>query len=317
MLAPMTDRTENANLSIGQFGRLCQLSRKALRLYEDRGILTPARIDGTTGYRYYAREQVATARRIRLLRMMAMPLEQIAAVLQAWDADVAEVQRLLQLHLRGMEKQLDGAQLAARLLLEEITPVKERKMSFTFVEKEMPAQMVVSIRRQITIPAYHQWITPALRRLADHVKSLVPNRPASQLLRSGNEGDDGPMNRFRRHVIRRRSRFASFSTSPSVRTFGEYNSFLLLGCGTSVATCRNRTWAELGRRRRPSVWHEDKTMTIGGPSAPSRPPPRNVRSFRTPGSSTGRAGQVACDPDFRCMVAYQHRLHLFHAIRRQ
>jgi len=278
MLAPMTDRTENANLSIGQFGRLCQLSRKALRLYEDRGILTPARIDGTTGYRYYAREQVATARRIRLLRMMAMPLEQIAAVLQAWDADVAEVQRLLQLHLRGMEKQLDGAQLAARLLLEEITPVKERKMSFTFVEKEIPAEMVVSIRRQITIPAYHQWITPALRRLADHVKSAgaePTGEPIALYYGPVNEEDDGPVEiclPFAGTVMPEgeiKVRQLPMHLAVQVRTFGEYNEFPKL----------LEMWNALGRyiqeqNLEPNwdadmttyeVWHEDETMTIGWP----------------------------------------------------
>lgn len=45
----MTDRTEQATLTIGQFGRLCQLSRKALRVYNERGLLLPARIDPESG----------------------------------------------------------------------------------------------------------------------------------------------------------------------------------------------------------------------------------------------------------------------------
>ena len=76
----MIDQTKQKQLTIGQFGRLSQLSRKALRLYEDKGLLYPVRIDPDSGYRYYVRAQVATARRIRLLGMMAMPLDDIAAV---------------------------------------------------------------------------------------------------------------------------------------------------------------------------------------------------------------------------------------------
>ena len=83
----MTDRTEDAQLTIGQFGRLAQLSRKALRLYEDKGLLMPNRIDPDSSYRYYRRTQVVTAGRIRLLRLMEMPLEAIAAVLAIWDDD--------------------------------------------------------------------------------------------------------------------------------------------------------------------------------------------------------------------------------------
>ncbi|MCA9875503.1 MAG: MerR family DNA-binding transcriptional regulator, partial [Anaerolineales bacterium] len=58
---PMTDRTELATLTVGQFGRMSQLSRKALRVYNERGLLLPARIDPESGYRYYTRAQVDVA----------------------------------------------------------------------------------------------------------------------------------------------------------------------------------------------------------------------------------------------------------------
>ncbi|MGD2077968.1 MAG: MerR family transcriptional regulator, partial [Chloroflexota bacterium] len=60
----MNDQRPEANLTISQFGRLCQLSRKALRLYDERGLLPPARIDPESGYRYYDQDQVTVARRI-------------------------------------------------------------------------------------------------------------------------------------------------------------------------------------------------------------------------------------------------------------
>ncbi|MCA9971621.1 MAG: MerR family transcriptional regulator, partial [Anaerolineales bacterium] len=110
----MTDRHENARLSIGQFGRLSQLSRKALRLYDERGLLVPAWTDPASGYRYYTRAQVDVARRIRLLRTMEMPLEGIAAVLAAWAADEARAQRLIRAHVNRVETQLATAQLVAR-----------------------------------------------------------------------------------------------------------------------------------------------------------------------------------------------------------
>ena len=176
----MTDRTEVAKLTIGQFGRLSQLSRKALRLYDNRGILQPARVDPASGYRYYARPQVATARRIRLLRLMAMPLETIALVLAAWETEPATALRLIQGHVAAMEEQLSAVQLAARLLQEEMSPDKERIMVFTFTETERAAQMVVAIRRQITVPAYHQAIEPTLRQLWRILRRPVRSRPGSR-----------------------------------------------------------------------------------------------------------------------------------------
>jgi MerR-like DNA binding protein len=48
-------------LSIGEFSRMTFLSVKTLRHYHDTGLLAPARIDPSSGYRYYDVSQVTTA----------------------------------------------------------------------------------------------------------------------------------------------------------------------------------------------------------------------------------------------------------------
>jgi DNA-binding transcriptional MerR regulator len=99
----MDDRQSEANLTISQFGRLSQLSRKALRLYDQRGVLVPAWTDPDSGYRYYSRAQVTLARRIRLLRAMDMQLEAVGAVLEAWDEDDRTAKRLIRAHTAAAE----------------------------------------------------------------------------------------------------------------------------------------------------------------------------------------------------------------------
>ena len=49
-------------VSIGEFSRLSRLSPKALRLYDELGLLVPARVDAETGYRWYADTQLDQAR---------------------------------------------------------------------------------------------------------------------------------------------------------------------------------------------------------------------------------------------------------------
>lgn len=68
-------------ITIGDLAARTRLSRKAVRLCGDRGLLVPARVDPRTGKRYYAPDQVERARRIALLRTLGMPLADIAAVL--------------------------------------------------------------------------------------------------------------------------------------------------------------------------------------------------------------------------------------------
>jgi MerR family regulatory protein len=49
-------------VSIGEFARLSRLSPKALRLYDELGLLVPAEVDAETGYRWYADTQLERAR---------------------------------------------------------------------------------------------------------------------------------------------------------------------------------------------------------------------------------------------------------------
>ncbi|GAB3161260.1 MerR family transcriptional regulator [Micromonospora sonneratiae] len=69
-------------LAIGQFARLCRLSVKQLRHYDDVGLLPPAHVDPVTGYRYYGRDQVRDALAIALLRTLDVPLSAIAQTLR-------------------------------------------------------------------------------------------------------------------------------------------------------------------------------------------------------------------------------------------
>ena len=68
-------------LSIGEFSARSQLSPKALRLYQELGLLVPATIDPDTGYRFYEAAQFEQAHLIALLRRISLPLAEIKAVL--------------------------------------------------------------------------------------------------------------------------------------------------------------------------------------------------------------------------------------------
>lgn len=67
-------------LTIGAFAKASRLSPKALRLYDQLGLLTPARVDPVTGYRLYAPDQLDQARLVAWLRRLGMPLARIQHV---------------------------------------------------------------------------------------------------------------------------------------------------------------------------------------------------------------------------------------------
>lgn len=95
-------------LSIGDFSRMTYLSVKALRHYHDVGVLEPAEIDPSTGYRFYLPNQVGVAQMIRRLRDLGMPLDEVRVILEAPDA--ASRDAALVAHLQRMEEQLAQTQ---------------------------------------------------------------------------------------------------------------------------------------------------------------------------------------------------------------
>ncbi len=68
------------SLTIGAFAKASGLSQKALRLYDELGLLKPARVDPVSGYRWYEPEQLEQARLVAWLRRLGMPLARIRQV---------------------------------------------------------------------------------------------------------------------------------------------------------------------------------------------------------------------------------------------
>nr|WP_221356297.1 MerR family transcriptional regulator [Streptomyces sp. REN17] len=76
-------------MTIGAFSKASRLSPKALRLYDELGLLRPARVDPRTGYRHYAPEQLERARLVAWLRRLGMPLAGIREVVALEPAAAA------------------------------------------------------------------------------------------------------------------------------------------------------------------------------------------------------------------------------------
>jgi len=76
-------------MTIGEFAAATWLSPKALRLYDEKGLLSPDAVEPHSGYRKYSPAQVVTARLITMLRRIDMPLDRIADLLRAAPSERA------------------------------------------------------------------------------------------------------------------------------------------------------------------------------------------------------------------------------------
>ncbi|WP_231607756.1 MerR family transcriptional regulator [Streptacidiphilus albus] len=122
---------ENEMHSIGELARRSGLTVSALRFYDGAGVLVPAWVDPSSGYRWYAAAQLAEARLLARLRRVQLPLADIRMVLAGWAAaDPSLVRKVLDEHLLRLE---DGLADARRELstVRELLALREIPMNTT------------------------------------------------------------------------------------------------------------------------------------------------------------------------------------------
>src|SRR5262245_44719516 len=99
-------------LRIGDFARLSQVSVKALRFYDEIGLLKPSFVDRTTGYRYYAPQLLARLNQILAFKELGFSLAEITSL---FETDLSDQQMRKLLERKRTELSLRIAQEQAQL----------------------------------------------------------------------------------------------------------------------------------------------------------------------------------------------------------
>jgi DNA-binding transcriptional MerR regulator len=156
-------------LSIGPFAKITGLTVKALRHYDRMGLLAPAHVDDSSGYRYYALAQARTAESIRKLRALEVPLDEIRTLLTC-SAD--ELRERLAVH----RARLEGRAVETRRILAELGRIIDGKESLVpetseievrraLEVREVPEQRVVSVHDRASEATIGQVIPQAIDRV--------------------------------------------------------------------------------------------------------------------------------------------------------
>jgi effector-binding domain-containing protein len=133
-------------LTIGQFSKVCWLSVKALRLYDELELLQPAFVDPSSGYRYYEISQAPKARAIAILRSLDMPLPQIKEVLS--ESDTEKLRARLEDHRAVLADRL----MAHQHMLRRVEQLMKRGelMSYEIKIKEVEPATVTGMTFDVT-----------------------------------------------------------------------------------------------------------------------------------------------------------------------
>jgi DNA-binding transcriptional MerR regulator len=131
-------------MSIGEFARGSRLSPKALRLYDELGVLPPARIDDDSGYRYYAASQLDQARLIAALRQLQVSLADIKVILSLEPRAAAEQ---ISDHWNAIETQHAARRDLAHHLIDRMQG--KRHVMYEVATRDIPARSVLCLTRRV------------------------------------------------------------------------------------------------------------------------------------------------------------------------
>jgi DNA-binding transcriptional MerR regulator/effector-binding domain-containing protein len=142
------ERKENTiYYKIGLFSKMNRVTIKALRHYDEIGLLKPAAIEKFTGYRYYTSEQLPLLHQILALREMGFTLDEIKKVQGGTPEKDLLMQKRLELLKRIAQDTLRLSQVESYLVKND-----GESAGYHVILKELPQVIVASLRT--TIPNY-------------------------------------------------------------------------------------------------------------------------------------------------------------------
>lgn len=134
---------------IGEFSKLCQVTVKTLRHYEEIGLLVPFEVDEWTGYRYYNISQLRRMNRIVYLKQLGLSLEEIAELFE--EGKEYPDAELLKVKIEQCKNEIHRLtwRQTELMKLENMLHNQEKIMEKVF-KKSLPARVFATHRRKIS-----------------------------------------------------------------------------------------------------------------------------------------------------------------------
>ena len=175
MIGGMTPEPARQLLTIGEFGRQTRLTTKALRIYDETGLLRPAELDPGSGQRRYGVSQVHVGRLIGMLRGADMSLAEIGVLLADLGQERDRAAARLDQHL----SQLEARHTSRRFLIRHIHAIlrEEDEPMFPIQTRHVPAQRVMSIQRRLRASETDSFVREAKAAFRSHLAGTVPTGP--------------------------------------------------------------------------------------------------------------------------------------------
>lgn len=110
--------------TIGEFSHIARVTTRLLRYYDQLGLLSPAEVDASSGYRRYSAEQLPRLNRILALKEMGFSLDEISDLVEA-EVPAAEMRGMLTVKRSELARGVEADLLRLRLIESRIDSVDD------------------------------------------------------------------------------------------------------------------------------------------------------------------------------------------------
>ena len=145
-------------LKIGEFSKLCRVTVKTLRYYDEIDLLKPDTIDPDSGYRFYRPEKLAAVSEIQSLKDMGFSLEEISSFLNERPGH-AELLEMLEVKKSSLEFSIVREQNSVSQLKKWIGELKKELKMEKVTIKQLPGIIAATYRK--VIPDFNYLYTMA------------------------------------------------------------------------------------------------------------------------------------------------------------
>ncbi len=159
---------------ISQFSKISGLTVKALRYYDEQGMLKPSYRDKNTLYRYYDDNDLKKAQFIRLLRSLDFSILEIKEVLEMVNNE-ADLTYILQEKIANIRENILREKELIKKISSCLSPdvTKTESQTYEIALEEIPAALVASIRFTGRYSEIGEYIPVLFKAVQGNVNGMV------------------------------------------------------------------------------------------------------------------------------------------------
>ncbi len=124
---------KNDLMLIGEIADFFGVSRKAMRLYEKKGIIKPVKTDAANGYRYYSADQVQQLNALLELKALGFSLDEIKLIIDGKTAK-APLLEMLEKKRKAWLETMNSAKYKEECLCEIMKNIQDSRAAQKLTE---------------------------------------------------------------------------------------------------------------------------------------------------------------------------------------